>query len=260
MRKNPSLLALIAAYVAALVLFVFFPIFVILPISFSNDRFMQFPPATFGIRWYRTYFTDPSWMDATIRSLRVAAISSMFSALAGTTLAVWIHRTKGTVASVMNAVALAPAIVPHVLLALGAFIVLAYFRITDSEAALIAIHAAMGIPFVVLVVGGALKQVDPTLERAARVLGASPLRGFLHGTLPSLVPGIVSATLFAFFVSFDEFIVALFVMGKNITLPVRIWTDLQFELNPVIASVSILFVVLTTAGMSVAEYLRRKRD
>ena len=243
-----------------MIFFVAFPVLVILPISFSNDRYMQFPPSTFGIRWYLAYLGDSGWMNATMRSLRIAAASSVFSAVTGTMLAVWIQRTGGRLSAVMNAVALAPAIVPHVLLALGSFILLAYFRFTDSEFALIAIHAALGIPFVILVVSAALNQVDPSLERAARVLGASPIQGFLHGTLPSLVPGIISATLFAFFVSFDEFIVALFVMGKNITLPVRIWTDLQFELNPVIASVSILFIVVTTVGMSIAEYLRRKGD
>ena len=258
MPRNGTFSLLLGAYVLVLILFVFFPILVILPISFTNDRFMQFPPDNYGVRWYRAYLTEPNWMEATFRSLRIAAISSIFSATAGTMLAVWIQRTKGKMSILMNAVALAPAIVPHVLLALGSFIVLAYLRITDSEAALISIHAALAIPFVILVVGGALKQLDPSLERAARVLGASPVQGFCHGTLPSLIPGIVSATLFAFFVSFDEFIVALFVMGKNITLPVRIWTDLQFELSPVIASVSILFVALTTVGMSIAEILRRK--
>jgi putative spermidine/putrescine transport system permease protein len=173
-------------------------------------------------------------------------------------LAVWATRTRGALPVILRGVSLAPAILPNVLIALGFFIVCVFAGITDNELVLIAAHATLGLPFVVLITAAALADTDPTLERAARVLGAGPLRAFATGTLPSILPAIASAALFAFFISFDELIVALFTMGGKLTLPVRMWTELQFEIDPTISAVSILLILLTTAGMGLAEMLRRR--
>jgi putative spermidine/putrescine transport system permease protein len=108
-----------------------------------------------------------------------------------------------------------------------------------------------------LILGGLLAATTPP-ERAARVMGAGPTRSFFTATFPSLRSSVVAAAIFAFFISFDELIVALFLMGDKQTLPVRIWTDLRFELSPTIAPISTLMVVLTTVAMIVAEALRRR--
>ncbi|WP_139280611.1 ABC transporter permease [Shimia gijangensis] len=123
---------------------------------------------------------------------------------------------------------------------------------------LILVHAMLGLPFVVMIVGAALRQQDPTLERAARVMGAGPVRAFTTATLPPLTPAIVSSLIFSFFISFDELIFALFVMSGKETLPVRIWSDLQHFINPTIAVVSSIFIIATTLAMITAEILRRR--
>jgi putative spermidine/putrescine transport system permease protein len=120
------------------------------------------------------------------------------------------------------------------------------------------VHAMLGLPFVLLIVGAALRQLDPTLENAARVFGAGPVQAFMTATLPPLKPAIISSLIFAFFISFDELVFALFVMGGKVTLPVRIWSDLQHFINPTIAAVSTIFIIFTTLAMVVAEILRRR--
>ena len=248
----------VALYAVLLVLFLFFPILVVAPISFSADRFMRFPPDGYGFRWYAEFFQNPVWIDATLRSLRVGALASLTASLCGTLLVLWVERVRPRLGAPVTTLALAPAIVPNVVIALGVFLIAVFARANDTEAALVLAHAVLGLPFVVLIVGAGVRQIDPTLERAARVMGAGPVRAFFVGTFPSLAPAIVSGALFAFFVSLDELIVALFMMGTNITLPMRIWADLRFELNPTIAAASMLFVVFTTLGMTLAEVLRRR--
>ena len=77
-------------------------------------------------------------------------------------------------------------------------------------------------------------------------------------TLPPLIPAIVAAAIFAFFVSFDELIIAQFLMKGSETLPMRIWADLRLDFNPTVAAVSTLLIVVTTLAMGVAETLRRR--
>jgi len=241
------------------VLFLFFPILVIIPLSFSTSDFLRFPPRDLGFRWYHVYFNDPVWMEATWRSFRVALSAGLLATVTGTMAVLWISRTRNRAAGLVTGLFMAPAIVPNIVIALGLFVLALALGVTGREWVLVLGHAALGLPFVVLIVGAAARQVDPDLERAARVMGAGPVRAFRHATLPKLVPAIAAAGIFSFFISFDELIIALFTSGGSPTIPVRIWTDLRFEINPTVAAVASVLVVFTTAMMIVAELLRRKQ-
>jgi putative spermidine/putrescine transport system permease protein len=243
-----------------IVVFLFFPILIVVPISFSNGRFLSFPPEELGLRWYRAYFTDPVWMTATFRSLRVALGASLLATCVGTLSVVGLGRRRTKASGALTAFFVAPAIVPNIIVALGVFIFAIRLGVSDNELTLICAHAAIGLPFVVLMVGAAYRQIDPTLERAARIMGAGPIRAFFAATLPPLMPAILAAGIFAFFVSFDELIISLFLMSSAETLPMRIWNDLRFEINPTIAAISVFFVVVTTVAMTGAEMLRRRAD
>jgi putative spermidine/putrescine transport system permease protein len=251
---------LLAIYFWVIVAYLLLPILIIVPTSFSAQDFLRFPPARLGWRWYAEYLSSSAWLEATFRSLRVASAATVIATLCGSLAAVALERGRLPVRGIIAAFFAAPAIVPQIVLALGLFIVAAWLGLTGQEVMLVLAHAALGLPFAVLIVSSALRQIDPTLERAARVLGAGPVQGFFAATFPSLLPAVVAAAIFAFFISFDELIVALFLMGDKQTLPVRIWTDLRFELSPTIAPISTLMVALTTAAMIVAEILRRRTE
>ena len=259
-RRSPVARALARSYAIALIAFLVFPILVVLPLSFSGDRFLTFPPTSLSLRWYENYFNDRSWLDASIRSVRIGIAASLLSTVSGTLMAVWLSRRRGWFVPAIQDIALSPAIIPNVLIALGVFLVVLVARQTNSELALIAAHAMLGLPFVVLITGSALADLDPTLERTARVMGAGPVRAFLAGTWPSILPAVVSSALFAFFTSFDELIVALFTMSGSPTLPVRMWTELRFEIDPTMSAVSMVLIAVTTLGMGAAEYLRRRKQ
>jgi len=256
MTQRPSLF--LTAYFWIVIAYLLMPVLIIVPLSFGRQEFMHFPPRSFGLRWYFEYFSSTPWLEATFRSLRIALSSCLLSTFLGCLGSIALERGRMPWRGFLAGVFASPAIVPQIVFALALFIAAVALGMTGEELLLIVAHSVLGLPFTILIISSALRQIDPTLERAARIMGAGPIRGFFAATFPSLTPSIVSAAIFVFFISFDELIVALFVMGDKQTLPVRIWTDLRFELSPVIAPISTLMVAFTVVAMGVAEFLRRK--
>ncbi len=256
-RKPVSAIAL-AVYFWAIIAYLVFPIFVVIPLSFSSSDFLRFPPDQIGLRWYYEYFSDPVWINATLLSLKVALASSLLATLVGTMAVVVLERRAFRLRGMVTAFVTAPIITPHIFIALGVFIIAIQLGFADNELTLVGAHATISLPFVVLIVGASIRQIDPTLERAARVLGAGPFRAFRAATLPSLLPAMVAAAVFSFFVSFDELIIAQFLMSSHETLPMRIWADLRLEISPTVAAVASLLIVATTIAMIGAELLRRR--
>ncbi len=257
-RRERLASGLLAAYATLVMLFLFFPLFVVVPMSFNDARFLGFPPESYSLRWYRSYFGDPGWIEATVLSFEVALGAAALATVVGTLTAVGLVRARFRGKNAVYVLVIAPLIVPTVIIALGVFLLYSRMRLINSVFGLIAVHGTIAMPFVVLIVSTTLQQFDVTLERAARVLGAGPIGAFLHVTLPAIAPAVVAAAVFAFFVSFDELIIALFVLGGRETLPMRIWSDLRFELNPTVGAVATLLIALTIAGLSLAEALRRR--
>jgi putative spermidine/putrescine transport system permease protein len=109
-----------------------------------------------------------------------------------------------------------------------------------------------------VIVGAAIRKVDPSIELAARACGASFRRAFWHVVLPAIRPAILSSGAFAFLTSFDEVVLVLFLGGpRTNTLPKRIWEAVKFEVDPSLTAVSTLLVVLTILALAVAEISRR---
>ena len=128
-----------------------------------------------------------------------------------------------------------------------------------TQTGLVLAHSILAMPFVIIVVSGALKECDTQLERAARTLGASPARAFLKVTLPAIRPGVAAAALFAFLASFDELVIALFIAGTGSrTLPKRMWEGIREEIDPTIAAVAAILIALTLVLIAVTELIRTR--
>ncbi|HEX7125248.1 MAG TPA: ABC transporter permease subunit, partial [Thermodesulfobacteriota bacterium] len=120
-------------------------------------------------------------------------------------------------------------------------------------------HAVVAIPLVVVVVASALRTYDRTVELAARSLGAGYVRTLRYVTLPLLRPAILSAAAFAFLVSFDEVILAIFLGGPSATtLPKKMWDSVRYEIDPTLTAIATLLVVLSVVVLAVAERLRSR--
>jgi putative spermidine/putrescine transport system permease protein len=247
--------------VGLILLFLALPIVVVFIVSFSSAGYLTFPPPAFGLRWYRAYFGDAGWLESTWLSVWIAAAVVALSTILGTLAALGIGRLPRAVRVLVAALILSPMIVPVIVVAIGIYYAFARYGLVGTSLAVVLAHTCLAVPFVVVSVSASLSGIDPKLERAALSLGASPSAAFWQITLPLIRPGILVGALFAFITSFDELLVALFVSGQGaITLPRRMWDDLRFQIDPTIAAVSTLTVVLTALLVLTAHYLRRRGE
>ncbi len=245
--------------VCAAVAFILGPILILFPLSFSGADYLQFPPQTYSTRWYTNYFSRADWIGATILSFEVAAIVMVIATLTGTMAAIGLARGKLPGMRICLGFLTSPAIVPTLIIAVGLYFQFSRLGLVGTVPGLVFGHLVIAVPMVIIVVMGALQRIDENLERAARSLGASPVKAFMKITAPLLRASVLSAALFAFLASFDDVVVALFLSGANATtLPKRMWDGILQEVDPTTAAVSSLLIVLSIVLLSVSEFVNRR--
>jgi len=240
--------------------FLALPILVVAALSFSSASYLSFPPPAFGIRWYRAYFGSSDWLNSTWLSLFIAFGVVFLSTTLGTVASLGLMRLPGALRAVVAGLVLSPLVVPGIVVAIGIYYVFARYRLVGTTLGLVLAHTCLAVPFVVTSVSASLARLDRRLEQAALSLGATPWGAFRQVTLPLIRPAILVGALFAFITSFDELIVALFLSGSGaITLPRRMWDDLRYAIDPTIAAVSTVTVLLSALLLLGIHFLRRRQ-
>ncbi len=238
---------------ALILLFLLVPLLVIIPMSFSETRYLAFPPVGFSLKWYGAFFQNPRWIGALGWSVGVAICAALVAVPAGVCAALYLRHRSGAVVNVVLGALLGAQIVPTIILALGIRLVTAPFTGSLPVVVVTLAHATLALPFVVATVLPVLNKLDVSVEKAARMCGATPVQAFRHITIPAIRPALVGAFVFSFFVSFDELMIALFTFQTIETLPVRIWGEVRQELTPVIAAATSMLIAATTAAVIVGQ-------
>jgi putative spermidine/putrescine transport system permease protein len=250
---------LMRAFVALILLLMIAPIIVVVLLSFSSASYLTFPPPALGIRWYREYLGSRDWLAATALSLEVAISVVILSTVLGTAATLGLARLPAMARTLATGLILSPLVVPVIIVAIGVYYAFARYGLVGTATGLVLAHTCLAVPFVVTSVGASLSGFDRRLEMAALSLGATPFGTFRQVTLPLIMPGVLVGALFAFITSFDELVVALFLSGANaVTLPRRMWEDLRYALDPTIAAVSTLTILVTVAPLLWVELTRRR--
>jgi len=251
--------ALRAVCVAVLV-YLLAPILAIIPLSFSSSSFLSYPMPGLSLKWYQNLFNAPEWSNATRNSFIVAPAATVIATALGTLAAVGLSRTDFRFKGLLMAVLIAPMVVPIIVVGVATYLYFAPLGLTDSYVGLIAVHAALGAPFVLTTVLATLSNFNHNLVRASLSLGETPFRTFIRITLPVIAPGVISGALFAFATSFDEVVVTLFLAGaEQTTLPRQMFTGIRENISPTIAAVATLLILFTTSLLLVLEWLRGRR-
>lgn len=251
---TPGFLAL-ALFGSLATAFLVLPLAILCVQSFTAESYLSFPPPSFGLRWYRTVLADPEWRRAAQSSLTIAAIVTPLSLVVGTLAALGLDRGPMRGRNVIYGILISPMILPHIVLGLGLFRIALDLEIDDSLWSIVPAHLTITIPFVVISVGASLQSFDVGLEKAAQSLGANRFRALWHITLPIIRPGLVGGGIFAFIMSFDEFIITYFLAVQTRTLPLEIFDSLRYQVSPSIAAVSAL-TIAASAALTVALILR----
>lgn len=252
--SRPSERAGQAGYLSVVTLvyvFLMLPVLVVVAASLNAGNYLRFPPQGFSLRWYESLWNNGPFISAMLVSLRVAVISTIASTIIGTLAAVYYVRKAGRAQPILRLLMVSPVLLPEVLTAIA--LLLYYYAIglgTQNLTGLQIGHVLVTTPYVFLNVTAALGNMNPSLEEAARSLGASPGVAFRRVSLPLMKQGIVNGAMFAFIISFDTFSISLLLKGLNtLTLPIQLFEYLQWNFDPTAAAVSTVSILITMTAV-----------
>ncbi|ALS20974.1 MULTISPECIES: ABC transporter permease [Paenibacillus] len=228
------------------VLFVISPLLIIIPTSLTSAKYLSFPPVGFSLDWYERIFDRPEFVESFWFSLQLAALSAVLSTLIGTIAGLALHKYKFPGKDVINGLLLSPLTVPALIIGIAALLFFTRIGLAGTFTGLLLAHILISIPYVVRLVLTGLSSFDYTLERAAYILGAKPINVFWDITMPIIKPAILSGAIFAFLTSFDNVTVSLFLVSPTTTtLPMAIFSYMQETLDPLVASISSVVILLS---------------
>jgi len=255
-KTGPGSVAL-AVVVTAVLVFLVAPVVIILIVSFSGADYLRFPPPSLSLRWYQRFFGIAAWRQAIWVSTQVALLTTVFATVLGFLASLALVRGRFRGKGVIYAFLLSPTIVPTIITAIGLYFFFVRLKATGSVLAMALGHTVLALPVVVIIMAATLQGFDVRFEQAALSLGASRLTALRRVTLPMIMPGVLSAALFAFLTSFDELLIPLFLSGVEAqTLTVRVWNSLLLEVDPTIAAVSSFLIGVTIAVLGASALLQ----
>jgi putative spermidine/putrescine transport system permease protein len=261
--KRPQWLvsALMAVYVWIVVLFLLLPLIITYILSFSSSPFLVFPPPGFSLQWYEKFFNDPQWRSALWMSVKIASAAATLSVVIGTCAAMGLVRGTFKAKRALFLFLLAPLLVPVIVVALSMYVSMSKIGLLGTFAGLCIGHLVLTVPYAIVIIVAAVKGLDRNLEYAASTLGATNFQTQRRIVLPLLAPALATAWIMSFLSSFDELLVTLFLLGRQEqTLPLKMWSDIRIQIDPVISSASatIVTVVALIVILSQFKSLRSK--
>lgn len=237
------------------------PLIVVIPTAFSETSMIRFPPVGFTFKWFAEVFGSGIWIDAFLKSVRVGLLVGVVATLFGLALARAGTKTRsGTMQLLIQVVAIAPLIVPVVLLGIGVYDVQGQMGLLGTDLGLVIAHAVLCLPLTFLVLANGLSAIDTSIEQAAWTMGAGPIRTFFTVVVPNLMPALIGAMVISFVTSWDEAVLSMFQTGLDKTLPVTIYSHLKSGITPAVSAVATIVSVPVIVGSLVAGFIAFRRS
>jgi len=256
--SNKTARLLLHTYTFIILTFIFVPIFVVVLLSFSSAQNPTFPIESLSFKWYYELLEDDALIEGLYNSLLIGSVVGIITITLGTAAALSIVR--GTYSSrfintdTLNTAFIAPITIPWIVTGLSVLVFYNIIGLNGTYTGIIIGHVVISLPFVVLVTSSQLYGFDQSLEEAAMTLGAGKLTVFREVTFPLIKPGLLAGFIFAFAFSFDNFTQTFFWAGvDNQTLPLIIFSRIQFGLTPAVNAIGTIAVVLILLLVIIAE-------
>lgn len=235
-------------YLILTLLFIYLPIAVLVLLSFNSARYPAFPMRGFTLEWYAELFRDRSILTSIGYSALVATGTALTSTVLGF-LAAWTRvRRDFRGKENLDMLFFLALTVPYLLMGLALLAFVRYLGLSRSLWMVWVGHVTITLPVAYLIIRAQLSPQQIEAERAAQDLGASVLQAWWHVTMPMIMPGLMAAFLLCFTFSWDEFLVAWFVSGFEVTFPVRIWELMRSGLSPKLNAAGSL-ILLASMGL-----------
>jgi len=242
-----------------IILFIYLPLVILVTFSFTASRYPFFPIQSWSLRWYELLSKDSSFYESLTNSIFVSVGTSVSATLIGFFGAYSLIRSEFRGKNLISNLMIVPISIPLVLLAISLRVYLSTMKIQFNLFSICIGHLVYMIPLSIIVLKGRFERFPWTLEEAAIDLGASRIRSIIEISVPWMFPGIIGSVLLNFTFSFDEFIIAWFLTNFDVTLPIKIWTDLLMNYDPKVNAIGtiVLFFSLIIAFLAQLFLIRR---
>lgn len=242
-------------FVIALYTFIFAPLVVVVLISLNGGTVASFPIESWSLRWYAKAFSTTAFVNALWTSTWLAVAATAIATPVALAAAVAIARADFPGRTAIEALLMAPVVVPGVVIGIALLLAASVLNVHDAPGRLLTAHVLIALPYCLRTIHPSLARLDPTLIDGARTLGASRWRAFWHITLPLVKPGVMAGAIFAFLQSFGDVPISMFLTdARNNTLPLAIMSYLEYSADPTVAAMSSM---VTLASLALAIGLER---
>lgn len=238
------------AAAAAVLLFLYLPIAIVVLLSFTPEQSPTFPMPGLSLRWYEALIENQAFLNAIVFSSKLAVVSALGSGFIGLLAAFGLVRSDfgdtWLTENILRILFSLPIIIPFIITGIGGLVFFNFVGIYGNFSSLVVGHIMITLPFTSLVIASGLDGLDQSLEEAARNLGATQLRSYVEVTIPMIMPSIIAALLFAFILSFNNFIQTFFWLSfTDQTLPVLIYGLVTRTYDPTLNAVGTVLIVLS---------------
>lgn len=249
----------------ATIIFLLAPLAIVVIISFGESAYAAWPPSGFTVRHYTALAESLSYLEidaALFASIKLAVATAVCSTLLGGLAAFAIVRYDFKYQTTLETFLISPLIYPWIVIGISLLLFLNQLEqvlgvtITLSFWTLLVGHIIFTLPYPIRTVGASLQNYDHSLEEAAQNLGATELESYLRVTLPLIQPGVVSGFIFAFILSFNQYIVSLFLSSADIqTLPLVLFSLFYNTPPATLAAIATLLMTGILTIIMIAEHL-----
>ena len=249
----------LAVYTIAYGAFLYLPVLFLPIFSVNSSPVPKFPLQEITGKWYSTLLNTPALTDAAWNSFVVGVSASILATVLGICAARAMTRYRFRGQRPMSALIMAPLVLPEIIVAVALLLVLLRLGLELSLFTVVLGHVVICVPYSVVVLMAGFEGFDSSLEEASADLGETAFGTFRRVTLPMMAPAIVSSLLVSFTISLDEFILAFFLTGTDVTLPVYIWGQLRFAARlPAVLALGTILLLASFVLLTIAEIVRRR--
>lgn len=247
-------------YLAIMILLMYFPLVMVVIFSFNESR-LSANFTGFSLKWYETLANDRDLKEALFNSILLGVLSCGISAVIGTLGAVGMARVKYKTKGMMEYLSTIPIMIPEIILGMVFLVFFSMLNLPFGMTTLVIAHTTFCIPYIFMMVKARLVGIDKSLEEAARDLGAGPIRTFFDITMPLIASAVLSGSLLAFAMSFDDVVISIFVNGPRLnTLPVKVYAQLKTGVTPEINALCTIILVVITAVLLLSSFLSKRAE
>lgn len=249
MKKFDFLSTFIGFLALAVMFFIYFPMLIVVLYSFNADTVNSFPIRSFSLKWYGVLFENKSLLTSLKISFLIGIFGTTVALIIGTMGALAMNKNEFILKRFFERIALLPITLPGILTGVAMLSFFPLLGIPISLTAVIIGHTTFLICLVLTQVYARLKRLDPFLEEAAADLGSTPFQTFWKVTLPNIKTAIIGSSLLAFTLSLDEIPVTFFLIARDNTLPIEIYTMLRRGITPEVNAISTLIFLVSLVAL-----------